>query len=124
MLESEQSSYSLIQSILNLKPFKMKKLSFFLWASIALIFLNFSNQSIAQPPPNLSLSEQMDYLMAPLDFTEVTSGLLLDKGFPMMEIAAYDGTTSGDTLKEYGDWFRPNSAPWLLPKRELPAPSG
>ncbi|MGB6034877.1 MAG: hypothetical protein WBG42_01325 [Cryomorphaceae bacterium] len=30
----------------------------------------------------------MDYLMAPLDFTEVTSGILLDKGFPMMEIAA------------------------------------
>lgn len=48
----------------------------------------------------------MDYLMAPLDFTEVTSGLLLDKGFPMMEIAAYDGTPSGDTIKEYGDWFR------------------
>jgi len=84
----------------------MKKLSLFHWASIALIFLHFSNQSIAQPPPNLSLSEQMDYLMAPLDFTEVTSGLLLDKGFPMMEIAAYDGTTSGDTIKEYGDWFR------------------
>jgi len=84
----------------------MKKLSFFQWASIALIFLGISNPTIAQPPPNLSLSEQMDYLMAPLDFTEVTSGLLLDKGFPMMEIAAFDGTTSGDTLKEYGDWFR------------------
>ncbi len=24
----------------------------------------------------------------------------------MMEIAAYDGTTNGDTIKEYGDWFR------------------
>jgi hypothetical protein len=84
----------------------MKKLSFFSWAIIALIFLSISNPTIAQPPPNLSLSEQMDYLMAPLDFTEVTSGLLLDKGFPMMEIAAYDGTTSGDTLIEYGDWFR------------------
>src|SRR5690554_5995652 len=84
----------------------MKKLSFFTWASIALIFLSISNPTIAQPPPNLSLSEQMDYLMAPLDFTEVTSGLLLDKGFPMMEIAAYNGTTSGDTIKEYGDWFR------------------
>ena len=84
----------------------MKKLSSFLWASIALISLIFSNPTIAQPPPNLSMSEQMDYLMAPLDFTEVTSGLLLDKGFPMMEIAAFDGTSSGDTLKEYGDWFR------------------
>ncbi|MGB6035089.1 MAG: hypothetical protein WBG42_02390, partial [Cryomorphaceae bacterium] len=84
----------------------MKKLSFFLWASIALIFLSISNPTIAQPPPNLSMSEQMDYLMAPLDFTEVTSGLLLDKGFPMMEIAAFDGTNSGDTIKEYGDWFR------------------
>jgi len=85
----------------------MKKLkSAFLRVSIALISLIFSNPTIAQPPPNLSLSEQMDYLMAPLDFTEVTSGILLDKGFPMMEIAAFDGTTSGDTLKEYGDWFR------------------
>jgi len=93
----------------------MKKLkSAFLRVSIALISLIFSNPTIAQPPPNLSLSEHtsaplstgMDYLMAPLDFTEVTSGILLDKGFPMMEIIAFDGTTSGDTLKEYGDWFR------------------
>jgi hypothetical protein len=42
----------------------------------------------------------MDYLMAPLDFTEVSSGLLLDKGFPMMEIAAFDGTANADTLSQ------------------------
>ncbi len=59
----------------------MKKLSSFLWASIALIFLQLSNQSIAQPPPNLTLSEQMDYLMAPLDFTEVTSADCLTRVF-------------------------------------------
>lgn len=84
----------------------MKKHSFFLWASIALIFLQFSNQSIAQPPPNLSLSEQMDYLIAPLDFTEVTSGLLLDRGFKMMNVEDFDGTSTADTLIQYGDWFR------------------
>lgn len=48
----------------------------------------------------------MDYMVAPLDFTEVTSGMLLDRGFPMMEIAAFDGSTAADTLFDYGDWFR------------------
>lgn len=29
-----------------------------------------------------------------------------DRGFSMMEIAAFDGSTSADTLFNYGDWFR------------------
>lgn len=56
--------------------------------------------------PNVPLSDQMDYLVAPLDFTEVTSDILLDRGFPMMEISAFDGSVNSDTLFDYGDWFR------------------
>ena len=63
------------------------------------------NGAMAQEP-NVSPSDQMDYFIAPLDFTEVTTGLLLDRGFPMMEIAAFDGSTTADTLFDYGDWFR------------------
>jgi pimeloyl-ACP methyl ester carboxylesterase len=67
--------------------------------------LTLQNGAFAQAP-DPSLSEQMDYLVAPLDFTEVTSGMLLDRGFQMMEIAAFDGSTAADTLFDYGDWFR------------------
>ena len=67
--------------------------------------LTLQNGAFAQTP-DPSLSEQMDYFIAPLDFTEVTTGLLLDRGFPMMEIAAFDGSTNADTLFDYGDRFR------------------
>src|SRR5690554_1836188 len=56
--------------------------------------------------PNISLSDQMDYLIAPLDFTEVTSGVLLDRGFKMMNVEDFDGAATADTLIQYGDWFR------------------
>src|SRR5690554_5770947 len=56
--------------------------------------------------PNVSLSDQMNYLIAPLDFTEVTSGLLLDRGFKMMNVEDFDGASTADTLTQYGDWFR------------------
>lgn len=72
--------------------------------SLSLGFLC-SNGANAQLP-NESLSDQMDYLIAPLDLSEVTTGILLDRGFPMMEIAAFDGNTNADTLFDYGDWFR------------------
>lgn len=56
--------------------------------------------------PNESLSDQMDYLIAPLDFSEVTSGLLLDRGFGMMNVEDFDDSSTSDTLFQYGDWFR------------------
>src|SRR5690554_7136420 len=62
--------------------------------------------SVNAQQPNVSLSDQMDYIIAPLDFTEVTSGLLLDRGFKMMNVEDFDGTTTADTLTQYGDWFR------------------
>ena len=32
--------------------------------------------------------------------------MLLHRGFPMMEITPFDGSTAADTLFDYGDWFR------------------
>lgn len=55
--------------------------------------------------PNESLSDQMDYLIAPLDFSEVTSGLLLDRGFRMMNVEDFDGQMNIEQFspKENGD---------------------
>lgn len=59
-----------------------------LFASFLLIGVN----GVTGQQPNVSLGEQMEYITAPLDFTEVTSGLLLDRGFQMMNVADFDGS--------------------------------
>lgn len=62
--------------------------------------------SVCGQQTNVSLSDQMDYIIAPLDFTEVTSGLFFDRGLQMMHVADFDGTSNADTLTQYSDWFR------------------
>src|SRR5690554_3464532 len=62
--------------------------------------------AISGQESNVSLSDQMDYAIAHLDFTEVSSGLLLDRGFKMMHVESFDGSSTSDTLFQYGDWFR------------------
>src|SRR5690554_1538122 len=74
-------------------------------ATTCLLLLSAAITASAQQP-NISLSDQMDYLIAPLDFTEVTSGVLLDRGFKMMNVEDFDGAATADTLIQYGDWFR------------------
>src|SRR5690554_6629887 len=61
--------------------------------------------AISGQESNVSLSDQMDYLIAPLDFTEVTSGLLLDRGFKMMNVEDFDGQMNIEQFspKENGD---------------------
>lgn len=81
----------------------MKTKSFLTGIAISLSLGYFSSSGANAQQTNESLSEQMDYLVAPLDFTEVTSGMLLDRGFPMMEIAAFDGSTAADTLFNFDD---------------------
>ena len=62
--------------------------------------------AISGQESNVSLSDQMDYAIAHLDFTEVSSGLLLDRGFKMMHVEDFDRAITADTLFQYGDWFR------------------
>ena len=49
--------------------------------------------------PNVSLSNQMDYLIAPLDFTEATSGILLERGFKMMNVEDFDAFQHFDLIR-------------------------
>lgn len=79
------------------------KTKFFITRIVVSILLIASTISIFGQQPNVSLGDQMNHLMAPLDFTEVTSGLLLDRGFKMMNVEDFDGTSTADTLIQYGD---------------------
>ncbi|NEN25170.1 hypothetical protein G3O08_16840 [Cryomorpha ignava] len=84
----------------------MKIKNFIAGIAMSYFLLLVTALSMSAQQPNVSLSDQMDYLIAPLDFTEVTSGLLLDRGLQTMNVADFDGTTIADTLIQYGDWFR------------------
>ena len=76
----------------------------------AILLLSFNlfaqNPSRIVTETNPDLGDDVGYVFETLDLTPVTSGILLERGFPMMEIAAFDGSTNADTLFDYGDRFR------------------
>ncbi|NEN25172.1 hypothetical protein G3O08_16850 [Cryomorpha ignava] len=84
----------------------MKTKNFIAGITMSYFLLLATAFTVSAQQPNVSLSDQMDYLIAPLDFTEVTSGLLLDRCLQTMNVADFDGTSIADTLIQYGDWFR------------------
>jgi hypothetical protein len=52
-----------------------------------------------------SLDSQMVALTQNLDFTEVTSGILFDRGAQTARPDGYDGSTSADTIFSFDDWW-------------------
>ena len=64
---------------------------------------NVPNRTVKET--NTDLSDDVAYALENLDMTDVSSGILLERGFPMRNPAPYDGTLSADTLYSYNDWF-------------------
>lgn len=51
------------------------------------------------------LDSQMVALTQNLDFTEVTSGILFDRGAQTARPAGYDGSNNADTIFSFDDWW-------------------
>ncbi|NEN25603.1 hypothetical protein G3O08_19095 [Cryomorpha ignava] len=51
------------------------------------------------------LGQQMLTLTQNLDFQEVSSGILFDRGTQLALPAGFDGSSSSDTLYSYDDWY-------------------
>ncbi len=84
----------------------MKKLTLFVGIFLLSLIArgqNDPNRIVTETNPDLS--DDVAYLLQNLDFSGISSGILLERGFPMRNPAPYDGTQTADTLWNYADWF-------------------
>ncbi|RYE18441.1 MAG: hypothetical protein EOP51_21975 [Sphingobacteriales bacterium] len=66
--------------------------AFILWLSL----LSFAAQA-QEGPDTLSYRAQNDYLLAPLDKSQIPSGILYERVFPLSGLPAFTGTAAADT---------------------------
>ncbi|MEM9981613.1 MAG: hypothetical protein AAF734_03885, partial [Bacteroidota bacterium] len=78
----------------------MQRILLFCGIWLAVLCPSYAQQTnVALPQPSVeiadgmetSFADQMDFIFGQLDFSEVTSGVLLDRSFPFTELSLYDG---------------------------------
>ena len=68
-----------------------------------LCFFSISAQQVVQTS---NLDSTVSHIIAPLDKSDITSDLFLDKAFKSANVSRFDGTGNSDTTKNYSLWHR------------------
>ena len=54
---------------------------------------------------SIPIDEQLDHLFAPLDKSDITTGMLIDRAFRFTDVANHTGQGTDDTLFAYHRWY-------------------
>ncbi|MCH2216351.1 MAG: hypothetical protein MK086_14385 [Flavobacteriales bacterium] len=74
---------------------------------LAVLNLLAQNTSRIITETNPDLEDDVGYVFETLDLTPITSGIFLERGFPLRDVSRFDGTVRADTIPSCHDWFFP-----------------